>query len=222
MSLAQLVKDMAAAGAPIDAIIMALEAVEARDKADADRREKAAARKRAQRDRERDEGVTVTGQSQDESQAAPFPAPPNENNLTPPTHTPETKTPARKGHRLPEGWQPKPLPTEIAEGVAGWVPGAIEREMSKFRDWAASAPSSKALKSDWDATWRNWLRRAIEDGKHNRTGNTGQGRTSAAAQEVLRRIGGSGAPLGADAGRTGDGRARPLPYPVRAIGHDAR
>jgi len=92
---------------------------------------------------------------------------------TPPTHThPDTKPRARKGHRLPDDWEPAPLTGEIAQVVAGWPPGAIERELARFRDWAASATGPNATKSDWQAAWRNWLRKADDDGRHRRYDRT--------------------------------------------------
>ena len=88
---------------------------------------------------------------------------PNENNSNPHTHPPETKTRARKGHRLPIGWEPKPLADKTAAMVASWPDGAVERELEKFRDWAAAATGDNSRKSDWDAAWRNWLRRRDEE-----------------------------------------------------------
>ena len=101
MSLTALMKRMADAGAPIEAIIMACEAVEAEQVKQADERAKAAERKRRQRDRDRDMTVTVTGQSQDIAESTPALSPPNENNLTPPIPTPEYIPPARKGTDFP-------------------------------------------------------------------------------------------------------------------------
>ena len=99
MSVAALIRDMIAEGATPQLILLAVEAVEARDNAAAAERAKAADRKRRQR--ERDAGVTVTGQSQDIPDSTPFPAPPNENNLTPPTHTPVYISRARKDSDFP-------------------------------------------------------------------------------------------------------------------------
>lgn len=100
-------------------------------------------------------------------------APPQKTAQTPadsapkPPRTTNTNTRGAGAMRLPPDWQPKPLPADVAEGVACWKAGAIEREMARFRDWAASAPGSKGVKSDWDATWRNWLRRKIDEGPSN-------------------------------------------------------
>ena len=72
MSYAALIREMMDAGANPQVILIAVEAMEARDKAEVERKERAAARKRAQRDRERDSRVTVTGRGRD---IPPFPRP---------------------------------------------------------------------------------------------------------------------------------------------------
>ena len=38
----------------------------------------------------------------------------------------------------------------------------LMREDAKFVDYWAAQPNSKGIKVDWDATWRNWMRRAGE------------------------------------------------------------
>lgn len=58
---------------------------------------------------------------------------------------------AQRATRLPEDWQPKEFGNEMVE-------------LEKFRDWARSAPGQKGVKADWDATWRNWVRRVREQG----------------------------------------------------------
>ena len=97
MSYSDLIRSMIAEGATPQLILLAVEAVEARDNAAEKGREKAAERKRRQRARERDAGVTVTGQSRDEGETTPFPAPPNENNLTPPHPYPREYNYTREG-----------------------------------------------------------------------------------------------------------------------------
>jgi hypothetical protein len=105
-----------------------------------------------------------TSADSDDIADAPFPAPPNENNLTPPTHTPVNKT--TRARRLPDDWQPSPLPSELGAKISTWSQDDLDEEMAKFRDWAKSAPDKSGLKSDWDAAWRNWLRRKIGDRKN--------------------------------------------------------
>jgi hypothetical protein len=75
MKLSELGRRMAEAGAPVEAILIALEALEACAAADAERRAQGAARKRRQR--ERDSLVTVTGQSRDSHGPVTGPLPPD-------------------------------------------------------------------------------------------------------------------------------------------------
>jgi len=63
VSIATLIRSMASAGASPEAIALAVEAIEAVQHADKERRAKQAERKARQR--ERDKAVTVTGQSRD-------------------------------------------------------------------------------------------------------------------------------------------------------------
>jgi len=56
----------------------------------------------------------------------------------------------------------------IGEAVKSWPDGAVDRELGRFRDWAASATGPNAVKSDWQAAWRNWLRKAEDEGRYAR------------------------------------------------------
>ena len=182
MSFAALIRDMAAAGAPPEAIALAVEAIEQRDVKGAELRGKAAARKRAQRDRERDSHATVTATSQDKSHETSPPLPPLPSPQTPlptpPISPPPSTKPGARAVRLPDDWQPQPLAKGTAEIVAVWEPGRMERELAKFRDWAAAASGPNSRKPNWDAAWRNWLREADErhgNSSRNRGGNPGAG-----------------------------------------------
>lgn len=99
MSIAQLIRDMAAAGAPAEAIALAVEALEAAENKLAVKRAAETERKRRQRARTRDaekeiSGGTVTGPSRDmggtvTDEPAPSPPPPNA------PQTPQTPPPPR-------------------------------------------------------------------------------------------------------------------------------
>ena len=104
------------------------------------------------------------------------------------------RTPASKksttGHRLPDDWQPEPFaPGSVAEQAArGKPPGWIERELSKFRDWAASATGANARKANWQAAWRNWIVRADENGTQtNRTTGSIRGNRPDPALDMWKR-----------------------------------
>lgn len=151
----------------MEAIIIAVRAIEAEQDRQAEARAKAAERKRRQRERERDQSVTVTRQSQDadgtEDSSPPLTLPPNENISNPPTHTPpETNPRARKGTRLADDWQPEPLTGKALAMTNAWPSGQIERELAKFRNFWASKAGKDACKLDWQKTWANWLINADE------------------------------------------------------------
>lgn len=65
-----------------------------------------------------------------------------------------------KGTRLPADWV---LPKAWGEWAVecGWSAAAVRSEAAKFRDYWHAKPGKDGRKSDWFATWRNWLRRAI-------------------------------------------------------------
>ncbi|WP_198407106.1 hypothetical protein [Nocardia terpenica] len=75
---------------------------------------------------------------------------------------PRTTGAAARGHRLPEGWQPG---EDVIAAMRAECPHVdLRAEHTKFVDYWRSQPGAKARKADWDATWRNWIRRAAEIG----------------------------------------------------------
>jgi len=77
----------------------------------------------------------------------------------------QTKSEARKradrATRLPDGWQPEPEP-ELVKAIGGQK--AAGEQFARFCDHWRAQPGAKGRKVDWQATWRNWLRRAPEFG----------------------------------------------------------
>lgn len=67
----------------------------------------------------------------------------------------------KRGSRLPDDWT---LPGEWADWAVefGFPAGHIAGEAAKFRDYWISISGPKAVKLDWQATWRNWIRSANE------------------------------------------------------------
>ena len=65
---------------------------------------------------------------------------------------------SKRASRLPADWQP--TPEQIQFAVANQVDPIRTAEV--FRDYWIGVPGTKGCKADWDATWRNWVRR--EDG----------------------------------------------------------
>lgn len=193
MSLAALARRLADAGTPMDAIIMALEAVEAEQTRAAEGRAKAAERKRRQR--ERDAGVTVTGQSQDNAETAPFPAPPNENNLTPPTHTHEninTRETANPFPR-PEGVDPALWADFRANRKAKKLTNTASAYSKFQRDLAAECartgwPPGEVLRACVERGWGGIYKITEQNNGQSKSNNRG-GSTRDAAQLALARMG---------------------------------
>lgn len=85
---------------------------------------------------------------------------------TPPTPKPKTDT---RGTFLPEGWQPQratveKLATEFPHlGVDG-----LKAIWEEFSDYWAGVPGAKGRKRDWEATFRNWVRRSARDHRNPR------------------------------------------------------
>lgn len=69
------------------------------------------------------------------------------------------KIPKPKGSRLEKDWA---LPTEWGEWALreGLTRQQVFDEEDSFRDHWISKPGQAAVKLDWEATWRNWIRRA--------------------------------------------------------------
>jgi hypothetical protein len=69
----------------------------------------------------------------------------------------------KRGTRLPPSWMPGEALLDWAQRECPSVD--VNRETAKFCDYWAGAPGSKGVKTDWDATWRNWMRKAGEGGQ---------------------------------------------------------
>jgi hypothetical protein len=180
MSIATLIRQMSEAGAPAEAIALAVEAIEAAGAKDADRRAKQASRKarsRAVAGQERDSDVTVTGQGCD---SPPSPA------LSPQTpqphpHPPENKLPARE-EQSPMGRSEaskcfdktlitqalgQVLDAEHAEAVADYrtkgrkdkfslyAAGLLAKELAKAEDPNAAADAM--IRNGWQGFEADWL-----------------------------------------------------------------
>jgi hypothetical protein len=75
---------------------------------------------------------------------------------------PEARVPRAgpQGDRLPSDWEPDPALVAWAEAE---LPGVDWRtQNAAFRDYWIAQPGAKGRKADWPATWRNWMRRALE------------------------------------------------------------
>lgn len=70
--------------------------------------------------------------------------------------------------RLPSDWSPGPDGLAFA-AQHGFANGRAEEEAARFRDFWVAKAGQDGTKLDWQATWRNWVRRSAE----HRTGRPG-------------------------------------------------
>lgn len=78
-----------------------------------------------------------------------------------PTPTPTVKkdpSDPKKGKRLPPDFTPD-LQAAVEMGLR---PERAISEAASFKDYWIAQPGSKGVKLDWPATWRNWVRKALE------------------------------------------------------------
>jgi hypothetical protein len=162
VSIATLIRRMSDAGAPPEAIALAVEEIEALQAALDARRAADRDRKRAQR--ERTKSADVTGQSEDShGTVTPNPAPdkvspqtPNQINPTP--HPPiSPPAPQKRGTRLADDFEPPEDWIAWAMKKRGWNrENAIDECECFIRYWQAK-PGREACKLDWPKTWQNWV-----------------------------------------------------------------
>lgn len=140
------------------------------DQAEAEERRKASQRERTRKSRaNRDGNVTVTSETQDRNASPPSPKEnPQTPKETPPTTHKENppKGGQKKGSRLPIDFTPD---FDFALN-AGLSRSQAQTEFAKFRDYWAAKSGQGAIKTDWQATWRNWVRSAVERMGNQRAG----------------------------------------------------
>lgn len=98
--------------------------------------------------------------SSQEQEHTPPTAPPLPRDDNPVPVSSKPKPPAN-GTRLPPDWF---LSTELGEWALaqGLSRERIKQESDKFADYWTAKPGAAGRKLDWDATFRNWIRRSIE------------------------------------------------------------
>lgn len=86
----------------------------------------------------------------------PFPpAPP-----IPPIIPPSTKQ--SRATALPDDWEPDAKTWVLADEL-GFTAQEVWDQLDRMRDWAKNAGGGKGRKSDWNAAFRNWIKRAADD-----------------------------------------------------------
>lgn len=170
----EILEAMKDAGASVDVILAAVRADQAlADKVAEERRAKDRERQRRHR-MSRD----VTDVTRDKCDT-----PPKRNNQNPPVTptkpkglgAPQQKSPSIKVG-LPKNWQPDPIKPDGQAGaiIAAWPAGRLERELSKFKDHALAG---NVKHSDWNAAFRNWIKKAGEfDERYGKANGSGAGR----------------------------------------------
>jgi uncharacterized protein YdaU (DUF1376 family) len=78
--------------------------------------------------------------------------------------------PINRGTRLSKDFSV----TEEHRQFAGQIGADADREFAKFQDYFVSVPGQKGTKADWDATFRNWLRRSVEMALSSHGGGNGK------------------------------------------------
>ena len=69
--------------------------------------------------------------------------------------------PSKRGHRIPEEWTPTRNEANLA-AERGVPPEKLNDELANFRDYWTAKAGANGTKLDWDATWRNWIRRSSQ------------------------------------------------------------
>lgn len=82
----------------------------------------------------------------------------------------EREEPRKRGSRIPEG---AILPDEYRAFAEQEGHSDPEREWAKFTDYWRAQPGQKGVKLDWLGTWRNWVRRSVENGRSNQSSARG-------------------------------------------------
>ena len=174
--IATAVKHLIAAGVTGDALVTAIADMESAMRApqievvdvQAERRRAAdRARKAAKRDEALDNSAEIPRKSAESAES--------ETQKEKVSHTlPKEKiyisTRAKPKTELPVGWQPNAKTWALADSL-GFQTFEAQDQLERMRDWAKNADGGKGRKSDWDAAFRNWLKRAADDRKNRPSAN---------------------------------------------------
>jgi hypothetical protein len=91
-----------------------------------------------------------------------------------------------RGERLPEGWAPSSETVAFA-GNLGFAGRSLDEAVAEFGDYWRAVPGQRALKLDWEATFRNRLRETAGRKRGTAHGN-GKGSLVEASDELVRRL----------------------------------
>lgn len=137
-------------------------------------RSKETERKRRWRERQRPASVPV-GQDEGREPESGHPDPTRPDPTIVPKGTIKESVPRKRATRLDPQWNPD---RPVIEEMSAECPGVdLRYEHKKFIDYWTAKSGQAATKVDWNATWRNWMRRAGEGASSSRPGPSGQKRT---------------------------------------------
>lgn len=77
---------------------------------------------------------------------------------------------AKRGSRINESWYPSQAAIDKIKDEFSFVTNDwLRSQHRQFIDYWIAQPGQRGTKLDWDATWRNWMRRSAE--RHSGTQN---------------------------------------------------
>ena len=125
-------------------------------------RAKETERKRCWRERQHPASVPPGQDAGREPESGhPDPTRPDPTPLTTSNEVVKRERTAKRGSRLSPDWQPSAESVAKARTDAPHVDHRSEHLV--FVDYWIAQPAQKGVKTDWDATWRNWMRRKESD-----------------------------------------------------------
>lgn len=121
---------------------------------------RAAQRERVRKHREKHNGnISVTLHEGYTPPSSPIPFDPPSQTLPPIIpQTPSSTEPPKRAKRLADDWA---LPASWGRWALdeGWPEATIRLQADTFADFWRSKAGKDAAKLDWEATWRNWMRK---------------------------------------------------------------
>lgn len=126
-------------------------------------RELRARRKQPKQPEQREEGEVFgrTGPNGSENVRNPDPTRPDPTHIEEANASSKPRKRAPRATRIPDGWTPT---DELAQAMSMECPTVNQQaEHRKFVDYWTAKSGKDATKADWNATYRNWIRRAAEN-----------------------------------------------------------
>lgn len=156
--IAAALRELIAAGVTGDALVTAIERIEAARSASMSQ---AAKRQALYRERQKALKHNVMSQRNVTSQHNEI-----SDDLSLTKKDKKDKKERERGSRIAADWKPSDKDRDfgLAQGLASKEVG---REAEKFRDYWNARAGATGIKLDWSATWRNWLRRITEPQRPN-------------------------------------------------------